>query len=298
MVEWVDAFVPNDSGYCSLYFPYLKVKFGGASAVIGASGAMAAIYGSFDNNFGIWASPAGTRSPNLSGATLSIAIASDESDLLTAHGISPIRAFAGTGVIPWGARTLDRVNPDNRYISTVRTRGWIASSIERGLAFTSARANDAALWTEIRQAVENYLVVLWRDGALVGTTPSQAYFVRCDATTTSAAEIAAHRVNLQYGLAMARPAEFVVNRVTLPTYDPNRELPPISIHAALWQNRLNLSYPLERGARYVLEHNAELRNEGWIATDPPSVGDGSWYRASLPILPGNQLYRARALPLR
>ena len=214
-------------------------------------------------------------------------------DALNTNHISSIRQFAGTGIVPWSARTLDRSNLDDLFISVVRTRGWVAASVERALAFAAIEDNAPPLWNEITTLVQNFLQSLYQQGALVGSTPSQAYYVRCDATTTTAADVAAHRVNLIYGLALIRSSEFFVTNLSAATYDTARPTPVPAIDLRGLGGDLRLAFPTVAGFNYTLESSAILPASIWDEAEPPITGDGAWRAPVIPITSAETFYRLR-----
>jgi len=150
--------------------------------------------------------------------------------------------------------------------------------------------------------VGQFLDELYHAAALAGATPSEAYFVRCDAETTTADDIAAYRVNVLYGLALLRPGEFDVTSLTFPTYEAGRKPSRPDLHAVRWGNELRLAYSTEPGLLYELEFSPAPASGPWIAitNDSPVTGDGSWRQLGLPMsgTEGVFAYRSRATPAR
>ena len=297
MVAWADASLPTDAGFCAVYFPYLQVLIDGTGLTVPPCGAMAAIYAQSDAVGGIWHSPSGTGLP-IQAQGISIAINTTDSNLLVSHNVNPIRQFPGTGILPWAARTLDRSTADTKYIPVVRTLQWIAASIERSLAFAAAADDAEPLWAQIRSGAGNFLNGLWIQGAFVGSTPNAAYFVHCDATTTGAADIAAHRVNLVYGVAMLRPSEFDLTSISASTFDVSRSVPVPAVRVQSLPGALVLSYPTESGFNYVLEFSGNLQANPFADAAPSVTGDGAWRSLSLPRGAGQDFYRLRIAPVR
>ena len=173
MIASAQTSVPLDAAFCAVYFPSLLVQIDGVSVTATPCGAMAAICGKADAATGIWQAPSGVNFP-IAAQGVSDSVTTAQSDLLAGENINPIRQFAT--IIPFGTRTLDRSNFENLYLPVVRTRGWIASSIERGLAF-AALADDAdPLWAQITNSVGSFLYGLWIQGALFGSSPNNVYF--------------------------------------------------------------------------------------------------------------------------
>ena len=128
-------------------------------------------------------------------------------------GIDCLRASPSQGILVWGARTLqgsDGADPSWKYVAVRRLALYIEESLARGVRWVAFESNDQALWAMLRSSIDAFMNVLWRAGALMGQTPSQAYFVKCDSTTTTAADIDRGVLHIQVGFAPIKPAEFVV----------------------------------------------------------------------------------------
>ena len=294
-VNWVTSSVPADAAFCAAYFPYLQVLLDGAPLTVTTSGAMAAICASNDVASAIWHSPAGTGLL-IQAQALSPALSSSDLTLLNTYNINAIRQFVGTGIVPWGARALDRNNSDNFYLSVNRTRSWMAASIQRALAFAAVADDVGPLWNQIRSVVGNFLNSLYQQGAFAGTTPSAAYFVRCDATTTTGADIAAHRVNLLYGVALIRAGEFDLTSLSAPTFDGTQPPPAPGINLGVLPGNLVLAYPTAAGFTYLLQATADPQSGAWLDSGAPVSGDGAWRRPLVPISADNALYRLQISP--
>ena len=292
--NWVGSRVPLDSGFCAIYFPYLRVRFGKADLDIGASGRMAAIYAQSDSELAIWKTPGGTRYPLLVPDVTPV-LTSGQADALTAAHINPIRSFPGRGILAFGARVLNRADPEELYISIRRTRDWITASLTRRLSFSATRENAFALRSELRALTEEFFTDLWRSGALVGDRLSDAFFVRCDASTTSETDLAAHRVTVLYGLAFTRPAEFLVRELKLGTLDPSRALPEVRLRLIPAGRELQIAFPLLPGFNYILESRGVLGTENWKVVDGPRAGDGSWLRTAVTPLDAQEYFLVRVV---
>ncbi len=296
-VNWVTASVPADAAFCASYFPYLDVLLDAAPLTIAASGVMAAIYATNDAASAIWHSPAGTSLP-IQAQALSPVLSSSDFTLLNTYNLNAIRQFPGTGIVPWGARALDRNNTENLYVSVDRTRSWMAASIQRALAFAAVADDAEPLWGQIRSVVGTFLHSLYQQGAFAGSTPSTAYFVRCDATTTTAADIAAHRVNLAYGFAVLRAGEFDFISLSVPTYDATQPVPGPGINLGAQPGNLVLAYPTIPGFNYVLQATADVQSGLWMESSAPVSGDGAWRRPLVPASAGQAFYRLQISPAR
>lgn len=170
-----------DTRYAALYYPWLQVadlSGGGGSCLVPPSGYMAGIYARSDSERGVHKAPANEV---VRGATgLPVQVTKGEQDILNPLGINCIRSFAGRGIRVWGARTLSS-DPAWRYVNVRRLFNMVEESIERGTQWVVFEPNDADLWARVRRDVRSFLTVVWRSGALFGTTPDQAFYVKCDA---------------------------------------------------------------------------------------------------------------------
>ncbi len=291
-VNWVESSVPFDASFCALYYPYLQINLDSVALTVPASGAMAAIYGVSDVMTAIWRSPSGA-SYALQATGLTPNLTTADSDLLNTHNINSIRQFSGTGILPWGARVLDRYNSENRYVPVVRTRLWVAASIQRSLAFAAIQDDAEPLWSQIRAMVGNFFYDLFQRGAFLGTTPSASYFVTCDATTTAAADIAGHRVNLVYGMALLRSAEFDITSLSAATYDSTLSTPAPLIDARPLGSSLVVAYPTLPGFNYQLGTSVDLGSGSWTDVGTIVAGDGSWQRLPVPMNSAQGFYLVR-----
>ncbi|MBF1166309.1 MAG: phage tail sheath family protein, partial [Dechloromonas agitata] len=138
------------------------------------------------------------------------------SDTAAGKSINAIRQFPGRGWLVWGARTLAGNDAEWRYVSVRRFCNMVETSIRQAAESFVFEPNDAATWHRLSATVDNYLVAQWRAGALLGSRPEEAFFVRCGlGQTMTAQDIAAGRLIFEIGLALVRPAEFIVLRSML-----------------------------------------------------------------------------------
>ena len=140
-------------------------------------------------------------------------ITKSEHDLLNPTGINVIRAFPGRGIRVWGARTLSS-DPSWRYLNVRRLFNYIEGSILDGTQWVVFEPNDLDLWQRIRRTLNAFLLRVWRDGALFGATPEQAFYVKCDAETNPPEVVDAGQVIVEIGICPVKPAEFVVFRLS------------------------------------------------------------------------------------
>ena len=141
-----------------------------------------------------------------------------EGGLLNSSAINPIRSFPVYGIVCWGSRTLlgaDDAESDWKYIPVRRLTLFIENSLYAGLAWVVCEPNAQPLWSSIALTVNAFLTDLYRQGAFIGTTPSEAFFVRCDATTNTQNNIDQGIVNVVVGFAPLKPAEFVIIQIQL-----------------------------------------------------------------------------------
>ncbi len=193
------------------YAPLL-IQPGSSSAPMTSLGAVAGVFNRMDQARGVWKAPAGAE------AALQVAPANafstNQTEHLTDHNINMIKAFAGKGTMIWGARTLEISGGAYKYIPVRRLLQHIVKNIELAGADRAFTQNDQATWDNVKMGIGNYFHTLWRDGALAGAKPSQAYFVRCGVgETMSAADIAAGELIVELGVALLRPAEFITEQI-------------------------------------------------------------------------------------
>lgn len=211
----IDAVVkpPNSqSDYAALYFPWLLV-FDPASTdpknpnkAVPPSGHIAGIYARVDSQRGVYKAPA--NEVVMGAVGLAQPISKRNQDGLNPIGINCIRDFNGT-IRVWGARTLN-VDSQFRYISTRRLFNYLRESIDEGTQWTVFEPNSPELWARIRRNVTAFLTVVWRSGALFGNTPEEAFYVKCDAENNPPELRDLGQVNIDIGVAVVKPAEFVI----------------------------------------------------------------------------------------
>lgn len=211
--------LPKKSDYAAIYYPWVKVSDPIGTSKnereIPPSGLVAGMYAKIDATRGVWKAPAGTES-NLSGAlALSYKSNDSEHDLLNPFGINCIRQFPGSGIVIWGSRTLGlKSKPEWKYIPVRRMAIFLRVSIYNGIQWAVFEPNDEDLWASLRLNIGSFMMRLFRQGAFQGDTPSKAFFVKCDAETTTQADIDAGTVNILVGFAPLKPAEFVVVKIS------------------------------------------------------------------------------------
>jgi phage tail sheath protein FI len=213
--------VADYSNFAATYFPFIKVfdvptkrldpKSDGIIAVA-PSGHMAGLYAHVDNTRGVHKAPANEVPRGVLGVTYQISKAIQ--DGLNPHGINCIRDMNGD-IRVWGARTLGGdLNMDYKYINVRRLMLFLEESIDEGTQWVVFEPNDRSLWAKIVRNVSAFLTNVWRDGALFGSTPQEAFYVKCDDETNPPEVRDLGRVITEIGVAPVKPAEFVIFRIS------------------------------------------------------------------------------------
>ena len=200
------------SKYGAIYAPWIKVMdpLTNRKKTVPPGGHMAGIYARSDQERGVHKAPANEV---VRGALeLEFQFSKGEQDILNPRHINCIRFFKGRGILVWGARTtiLDALW---KYINVRRLFIFIEESIEEGTQWVVFEPNDQKLWSRVLQTITQFLTKVWRDGALMGTTPEEAFFVKCDRTTMTQDDIDNGRLICVIGIAPVKPAEFVIFRI-------------------------------------------------------------------------------------
>ena len=203
----------------ALFFPRLRQpdpRRGGQLDTFAPSGAMAGLMARTDTNRGVWKAPAGVDAAISGAQGLSVSLTNEENGQLNPLGVNCLRTFPIIGTVCWGARTLrgaDLLADEYKYIPVRRTALFIEESLYRGLQWVVFEPNDEPLWAQIRLNAGAFMHNLFRQGAFQGSTPRDAYFVKCDRETTTQNDINLGIVNVLVGFAPLKPAEFVIIRL-------------------------------------------------------------------------------------
>ena len=204
----------SDDGFGSFYFPWLVVRdpFSPKDLVnVPPSGHIAGIYARTDATRGVHKAPA---NETVRGALdLTYKVTREEQGELNRLGVNCIRQFATQGIRVWGARTLADSASEWRYLNVRRLFNQIEESIANGTRWVVFEPNDLSLWKSIERDVSAFLTLQWRQGALMGATPEEAFFVSCNAETNPPEVIDAGMVVTMVGIAPVKPAEFVIFRI-------------------------------------------------------------------------------------
>ncbi|MEW6706073.1 MAG: phage tail sheath subtilisin-like domain-containing protein [Pseudomonadota bacterium] len=208
-----------DSKYAALYHPWIEVLDPLFPTVPGVpprklmlppSGFVCGIYARNDIERGVHKAPANEIVRGLTKFEININKA--RQDVLNPEGVNCLRFFEGRGNRVWGARTMSS-DPEWKYVNVRRLFIYVEHSIDKATQWAVFEPNNERLWANIRRMVEDFLFVLWRDGALVGAKPEEAYFVRCDRTTMTQNDLDNGRMICLVGICPSRPAEYVIFRV-------------------------------------------------------------------------------------
>jgi len=198
--------------YCAVYFPRIKYNASGLIKLTGASGAIAGLMARTDASRGVWKAPAGTEADLRGLAGLEVKLTDLENGVLNKLGVNCARIFP-TGFVSWGARTMDGADDfgsEWKYVPIRRLALMIEESLFRGTQWVVFEPNDEPLWAKIRLNIGAFMMGLFRQGAFQGSSPDQAFFVKCDSETTTQNDRNLGIVNIQVGFAPLKPAEFVV----------------------------------------------------------------------------------------
>jgi len=204
--------IDRPSKYGALYYPWIKIYDPLTKKQVSKppGGYIAGIYARSDTERGVHKAPANEL---VRGALdLEFQITKQEQGVLNPRGINVIRSFPGRGILVWGARACI-LDPLWKYINVRRLFIYIEKSIERGTQWVVFEPNNEKLWDRVRATITQFLTGVWRDGALMGTKPEEAFFVKCDRTTMTQDDIDNGRLICIIGIAPVKPAEFVIFRI-------------------------------------------------------------------------------------
>ena len=178
------------------------------------SSAIAGVYARVDKDRGVWKAPANVSLNYVTNLSVKITNESQESlnvDTTAGKSINAIRAFTGKGILVWGARTLAGNDNEWRYVPVRRFFNMVEESVKKATSQFVFEPNDANTWVKVRAMIENFLILQWRAGALAGAKPEQAFYVRVGLGQTMTAEdILNGYMHIEIGMAVVRPAEFIV----------------------------------------------------------------------------------------
>lgn len=213
-LEW-RKFINIDTSYAALYYPWIKVPDlsgeGKINKLVPPSGHVVGIYNRSDSERGVFKAPA--NEVILGAVDLELNLSRGEQDELNPEGVNCLRAFPGRGIRVWGGRTLSS-NTAWQYINVRRLFIMVESSIDAGLQWVVFEPNNTDLWAKVSRDITAFLRIIWRSGALFGTTPEQAFYVKCDEELNPPEVRDLGQLIIEVGLAPVKPAEFVIFRIT------------------------------------------------------------------------------------
>ena len=219
----------RDTSYAAIYYPWIRVYDPALqdAVKIPPSGHVAGIFARTDVERGVHKAPANTvvrgiLASDLPGnrGPLEYTVNKGEHDILNPRGVNVIRDFRsdGRGVRVWGARTMSS-DPEWRYVNVRRLFLFVEESIDEGTQWVVFEPNYEPTWARVARSITNFLIRVWRDGALAGVTQDEAFFVKCDRTTMTQDDIDNGRLICYIGIAPVKPAEFVIFRISQKTLE-------------------------------------------------------------------------------
>jgi hypothetical protein len=206
----------------ALYYPWVKTidPLTGAASTAPPSGFVAGVYAREDSNFGVWKSPAGIETVinGTTGVVPSGAMTDPQQGVFNENALNCLRQFPSIGTVVFGARTTAGADANTgqqqwKYVAVRRMALFIEQTLYSNLTWAVFEPNSQPLWDALTQEVNAFMLTLFRQNAFAGTTPSTAFVVQCDASTTTPADVAAGRVNILVGFAPLLPAEFVIVQI-------------------------------------------------------------------------------------
>jgi phage tail sheath protein FI len=219
-LEWRSR-LARDSAFAALYYPNLVVinplarpgaTNGERFLIVPPVGHVAGVWARTDAARGVWKAPANETLRGI--VRLESEVTSGEQDLLNPDGVNCIRSFGTYGTKVWGARTLAKTDPSWRYVNVRRLFNFIEESIRRGTQWAVFEPNDYDLWQRVKRNITSFLHGMWMQGALVGATPEQAFYVLCDASNNPPSSVDEGKLIVEVGIAPVKPAEFVIFRIS------------------------------------------------------------------------------------
>jgi phage tail sheath protein FI len=208
-----------ERGQAAIYYPWVKVvdqinRPNGkrVQKLIPPCGHIAGVWARTAKNRGVHKAPANEALMGV--VALEQEITRAEQEILNPNGINCIRAFPGTGIKVWGARTLATVgNQSWKYVNVRQLFNFLERSMDRGLQWVVFEPNDQDLWGRVRRTLSAFLLVQWREGKLFGSTPEEAFYVKCDSETNPQEMIDQGRLYVEVGINPVKPAEFVIVKI-------------------------------------------------------------------------------------
>lgn len=219
-IDGASSPMPTRGTNAAVYFPRVKLPDplqNNRVVDFPPAGLIAGIYARTDATRGVWKAPAGQEASLTGVRELSYKLNDPENGDLNQKGVNALRSFPVAGPVVWGSRTMrgaDSLASEWKYVPVRRLALYLEESLYRGTQWVIFEPNDAPLWAQIRLNVGAFMHNLFRQGAFQGTTPKDAYFVKCDAETTTQNDIDRGIVNLEVGFAPLKPAEFLIIKLS------------------------------------------------------------------------------------
>jgi hypothetical protein len=210
--------------YGAIYYPWVvatdPIGLGrNPRILLPPSGYMAGLYARIDNSRGVFKAPAGTEAGVFGIVNTATTVSDTEQDQLNPISVNVIRTVPGSGIVTWGARTISS-DPEWRYIPVRRMAIFLRVSIYYGIQWAVFEPNDEPLWSSLRLNIRAFMLTQFRAGAFQGSKPDDAFFVKCDSSTTTQQDIDNGVVNILVGFAPLKPAEFVVVQLSQKVNQP------------------------------------------------------------------------------
>jgi uncharacterized protein len=202
--------------HAAVFYPRLRIKVHGLPQVIGAGGAIAGLMARTDANRGVWKAPAGIEAGLNAISGVNVVLTDMQNGVLNKQGVNCIRVLPNGSMVNWGARTMDGdddTGSEWKYVPIRRFALFIEESLYRGTRWAVFEPNDEPLWANLRLNINAFMFSLFRQQAFQGSSPQEAYYVRCDKTTTTQDDRNKGIVNIEVGFAPLKPAEFVVIKI-------------------------------------------------------------------------------------
>lgn len=221
----LEGLTESNAIHSAVFYPWVRQTdplMAGAIRSFPPCGFVAGVFARTDASRGVWKAPAGIDATINGAAGLLVNLSDQENGQLNLLGINCLRILPVYGKVVWGSRTLHGQNDRGsewKYIPVRRVASFIEESLFRGTQWVVFEPNDEPLWAQIRLNIGAFMHSLFRQGAFQGTTPRQAYFVKCDSETTTQNDINLGIVNIIVGFAPLKPAEFVIIKIQQMTGD-------------------------------------------------------------------------------
>jgi hypothetical protein len=217
------AITGGNAANSALYFPWVlapdQLQNGTPLRAFPPCGFVAGVYARTDIARGVWHPPAGMDANVVDAMGMTVRLFDADESQLNPLGVNCLRGIPRMGYVIWGARTLasaaPAAQPEWKYVNLRRLAIFMADSIDNGTKWAVFEPNGAMLWARLRASIDAFMFGLWEGGAFKGSTAPEAYFVKCDTTTTTPDDVERGVVNIVIGYAPMKPAEFVIMSIAL-----------------------------------------------------------------------------------